>query len=232
MKNTIQWLLGLWLMASVLPAHAQDMEADLKSVQANYQSMKAYHLKMTATIYKWEDLEKPAGTKVTQIKRKGADLICEMDQMLMLMTEEYLITQLKEEAVLVCNKREASAESQNLMPDFDEVLGTYDELLFKGYTKGWKCYVLKNQDSPTPVIEVYLDEKSKLVRQLVYHYKEDIPGLPAKVEIEVAHLALNANFSKKMFSPDQYVQISEDVVQLKPSHKDYTLILGDGLKYE
>lgn len=232
MKSTVIKINLLFFCFFSVQLIAQNIESDLKKIRSTYEAMEKLHVKMEANAFFTEQGKTQNKLYTTVLKKKGDKYDISTDDTHILINDHFMITHQKKQKIIACQKHNpAYLKQQQAMPDVTELLNRKgDEVKYKGLLDGQHFYVIKNEQSPTPVIEMYFEPNTYLVRKLVYHYHENDPGGVDRMELTMNYLDTASGFSDTVFSEKKYVQIDKDKnVKLQKRFDGHHLILGTGL---
>lgn len=229
MKNINQLLLFI-LFALPQFLVAQDFATDLKKIRAVYDNSDRWHIQIDSKSWDLERNEKSDFDYSMLIKKKGEDMLVDMHEVQMLSNDQYMITYQKTNKVISCQKNISSADQQ-VMPDVTALLDDKEQTIkYKGVLDGAHFYTIKNDKSATPVIELYFQEDTYLLKKLVYHFQDNNPEGLSKTEMTMRYLDTGKSLADTFFSEKQFVQVdAQNKVRLSKKYQDHYLLVGNGL---
>ncbi|MEM9822696.1 MAG: hypothetical protein AAF985_16560 [Bacteroidota bacterium] len=214
----------------VFQGFAQNLKEDLVQLQ-QYYHQEAINCQIETRTFKDHHSVEPDLVSKGVFKRRGNDLLYEVDDVVLLYNENYSITYHQGEGIVYCGEKTSEGHRKMPIIDFTKMLSRYESIEYKGVVENNKCYILKQAQSPIPIMEFYVDQDHYKVKKIVYHYDEAYNTGAIRTEISFQYSNAKA-FAIDEFSESRFVLVDQKKVRLHPRLKNHELILSDGLIYD
>ncbi len=226
MKNKLILIISLCL-STITAATSQNLKTDLQKMKNAYTEAKGFQTEVDVKIYQEE---KFIGTKKAMIKKTKENYFYTVDDISILLNEEYSVMINKKQKVIVFGKKEAGASDlyatvdQFKLEQMDSLFNKNKEWEFKGITNQQKHYTLKNKEDLISKTELFINEKNHTIQKVIFYYNEELSGGKNMVVINYKNTKINPAFSKDVFSETNYIKNVNGAWITTASYKDYDLI--------
>jgi hypothetical protein len=230
MNGTFKYVLGLSLVMS-WGLRAQTAKADFDLLRKHYETFSQLGYEAHYTLFA-EGKAKPVETFTMQFKRAGFNYYSKNEDHEMLINERYVLfldhddkeVLLQKNVNTAAMKEKIKAEDMTLLADTLMKLYSKVELLTK--TGDMRTYALTPRSGPYTRVDVSIDVKARLLREMVLHVAEaeEIDGKPMQVHIKVVFKNyITSGMNMAVFGEGNYVEKAKGRFKLKTNYSNYVL---------
>jgi hypothetical protein len=218
-----------FLVGLSFDGNAQNIELDLKRMNAKSKDSKLFLSKMTVDVFASEEAEKPFLTQKYVIKKNGEELFYQLDKKTILINAKcvLVINDQNKTVSYSKNKEESPSIDQPMDVNVDSLIKAYDSVKYQGKKNGLKHYVLKKKGSPIPTIEIFFNGAGDKISQLVYHYNKEKYPTNNLVKIKYTKWIINPVFEANEFSEKKYIKNNNGKIQLVSALSGYELMINE-----
>lgn len=201
---------------------AQEFEKDFDRMVAAYKDGDQLYLEMENSVYKGEE-------RVNQVSstllKSGNNYKYQTEEQQLLLNSKYVIfIDNRNYNIVVSDRNKAQEELQRkAMPVTKEVLKPYKDIVYKGETKGYKHYQLKNSQEQVMQVDLFFETKTGFIKKVIYHYNPALVPDNRSTEIQLKVINIAPTISSTTFSERNFLKIENKKLYPSNSYKKYSL---------
>ena len=206
---------------------SQNFKADLEKMQEVYSSANEFYAKINVKAYTDGINGKPAIEKKAIIKKSGKRYLYTLDQITMLMNNEYLIMVNNDEKVIIFEEIEEAEQpsvNQIVAPNLDSILSEYKSVEYKGVVSGDKHYVVQNEKGPIDKVELFFDVNTFFLEKIIYRYNQSVLKQKGLTVITFSAISTKPKFKAETFAATQFFRKIKNTYEPGLSYKDFEVI--------
>lgn len=194
--------------------------SDWKTMAQVINAPKGFGVKVTTSIYNTSNnivVQKSMG-----FKRKGNNLLMELDEFILLKNSKNLVKVNKiDKTISVTQDTTAVSNSLINMNDIEELKADTNDIVFLGLEDNNKRYRINEETDLYTGTEVFINQQTHFYSKIIYHYKPDNIDNLARTEIVLSNL--ESNISDKIFNETEFIEIKQGVIKPNAKYRQYEI---------